>query len=339
MWHRGSLTLLCSSCRYVIRKWHIPILGVDCNANPRHKQALSNPTPRSRGIPKHLTPYIFGKQYPRHPTWRGDHTFVATSKFKSTHKGMANKFNLETMEEEMTIESQATRVKGSEKTGKSTVNLQGLGSRSDITYKRDSDPPSAENYSPKSPTSATQKGDRTPTSPSQRGERIGSSTPKRYDKTFSVALTQALLTSDSKLLHKLLSTKDTASIQDTVSDLTPPLVLALLEFILSGLIKSPNQLYSREGWINTILRVHNSLFTRNSRAKKLLIRLNKYIVGRLAVNKSLLKLKGKVDGLVYMVSMSNRANSAEAAKVDERGGRVGDSGPGNREALVTFTVD
>ncbi|UKK00128.2 hypothetical protein MACK_000198 [Theileria orientalis] len=336
MWHRGSLTLLCSSCRYVIRKWHIPILGVDCNANPRHKQALSNPTPRSRGVPKHLTPYIFGKQYPRHPTWRGDHTFVATSKFK---KRMANKVRFETMEEDMTIESHESQNRGSEKQGKSTGNSQPSGSRSDNTYKSDSDPASVEKDRPRSPTAATQKGDRTPTSPSQKADVLGSSTPKRYDKTFSVALTQALLTSDTKLLHKLLSTKDTASIQDTVSDLTPPLVLALLEFILSCLIKSPNQLYSREGWINSILRVHNSLFTRNNRAKKLLVKLNKYIVGRLAVNKSLLKLKGKVDGLVYMVSMCNRGNATEAAKLGEKSGRVSDSGPGNREALVTFTVD
>ncbi|UKJ87719.2 hypothetical protein MACJ_000159 [Theileria orientalis] len=334
MWHRGSLTLLCSSCRYVIRKWHIPILGVDCNANPRHKQALSNPTPRSRGIPKHLTPYIFGKQYPRHPTWRGDHTFVATSKFK---KRMANKVSFQTMEDR-TIESQESQNKGSEKPGKSTGNSQVPESRKDSTYKRDSDPSSVENDSTKSPTTPTQRGDITPTSPSQE-DRQGSNTPKRYDKTFSVALTQALLTSDTKLLHKLLSTKDTASIQDTVSDLTPPLVLALLEFILTGLVKSPNQLYSREGWINSILRVHNSLFTRNNRAKKLLVRLNKYIVGRLAVNKSLLKLKGKVDGLVYMVSMCNKANAAESAKLRERGGRAGDSGPGSGEALVTFTVD
>ncbi|KYF42596.1 hypothetical protein TGARI_222180 [Toxoplasma gondii ARI] len=70
MWHRGTLSLLCSSCRYVVRKWHVPILGVDCNANPRHKQALSVPAPRSRGIPKHLYPFLVGKQYPRHPRWR-----------------------------------------------------------------------------------------------------------------------------------------------------------------------------------------------------------------------------------------------------------------------------
>ncbi|KAL8427594.1 hypothetical protein Efla_005769 [Eimeria flavescens] len=81
MWHRGVLELLCSSCRYVVRKWHVPILGVDCNANPRHKQALTSPPPRSRGIPKHLTPYLVGKQAPRHPRWRQEHTLRA----KSTH--------------------------------------------------------------------------------------------------------------------------------------------------------------------------------------------------------------------------------------------------------------
>ncbi|KEG04945.1 hypothetical protein YYE_00520 [Plasmodium vinckei vinckei] len=37
-------------------------VGVDCNANPRHKQVLSNPAPRSRGIPKYLEKYIFYKQ-------------------------------------------------------------------------------------------------------------------------------------------------------------------------------------------------------------------------------------------------------------------------------------
>ena len=81
MWHRGVLELLCSSCRYVVRRWHVPVLGVDCNANPRHKQALTSPPPRSRGIPKHLTPYLVGKQAPRHPRWRQDHTTRA----RATH--------------------------------------------------------------------------------------------------------------------------------------------------------------------------------------------------------------------------------------------------------------
>lgn len=81
MWHRGVLELLCSSCRYVVRRWHVPILGVDCNANPRHKQALTSPPPRSRGIPKHLTPYLVGKQAPRHPRWRQDHMLRA----RATH--------------------------------------------------------------------------------------------------------------------------------------------------------------------------------------------------------------------------------------------------------------
>lgn len=81
MWHRGVLELLCSSCRYVVRRWHVPILGVDCSANPRHKQALTSPPPRSRGIPMHLTPYLVGKQAPRHPRWRQEHTLRA----RATH--------------------------------------------------------------------------------------------------------------------------------------------------------------------------------------------------------------------------------------------------------------
>lgn len=81
MWHRGVLELLCSSCRYVVRRWHVPILGVDCNANPRHKQALTSPPPRSRGIPKYLIPYLVGKQAPRHPRWRQDHMIRA----RATH--------------------------------------------------------------------------------------------------------------------------------------------------------------------------------------------------------------------------------------------------------------
>lgn len=81
MWHRGVLELLCSSCRYVVRRWHVPILGVDCSANPRHKQALTSPPPRSRGIPKHLIPYLVGKQAPRHPRWRQEHMLRA----RATH--------------------------------------------------------------------------------------------------------------------------------------------------------------------------------------------------------------------------------------------------------------
>eukprot|EP00931_Biecheleriopsis_adriatica_P031714 TRINITY_DN18562_c0_g1_i1.p1 TRINITY_DN18562_c0_g1~~TRINITY_DN18562_c0_g1_i1.p1 ORF type:complete len:143 (-),score=12.65 TRINITY_DN18562_c0_g1_i1:85-513(-) len=76
--HRGVLKLRCSECRYVIRRWHVPILAVDCNANVRHKQALTNPAIRSRWsaqFPDDLAPWIEGKQYPRHPHYRQENTF------------------------------------------------------------------------------------------------------------------------------------------------------------------------------------------------------------------------------------------------------------------------
>merc|ERR1719373_1245438 len=76
--HRGVLKLHCSECRYIIRRWHVPILAVDCNANPRHKQALTNPAIRSRWsaqFPEHLVPWVEGKQYERRPRYRMDHTW------------------------------------------------------------------------------------------------------------------------------------------------------------------------------------------------------------------------------------------------------------------------
>mmetsp|Transcript_18378 Transcript_18378/g.50432 ORF Transcript_18378/g.50432 Transcript_18378/m.50432 type:complete len:136 (-) Transcript_18378:53-460(-) len=83
--HRGVLKLHCAECRYVIRKWHVPILAVDCNANPRHKQALTNTVPHSRYMaqfPNHLAPWVEGKQYPRHPRYKMDHTFQYLHKTK-----------------------------------------------------------------------------------------------------------------------------------------------------------------------------------------------------------------------------------------------------------------
>jgi len=83
--HRGVLKLICNECRYVIKRWHVPILSVDCNANPRHKQALTNTAPRARPIPEYLLPYLTGKQYPRHPAWRAEKTFVAYTRYKDNH--------------------------------------------------------------------------------------------------------------------------------------------------------------------------------------------------------------------------------------------------------------
>lgn len=83
--HRGVLKLLCSECRYVMKRWNVPILTVDCNANPRHKQALTNPPIRSRWsaqFPEYLAPYVEGKQYPRHPHYRIAETFQCYSKKK-----------------------------------------------------------------------------------------------------------------------------------------------------------------------------------------------------------------------------------------------------------------
>mmetsp|Transcript_12243 Transcript_12243/g.27757 ORF Transcript_12243/g.27757 Transcript_12243/m.27757 type:complete len:136 (+) Transcript_12243:72-479(+) len=81
--HRGVLKLHCSECRYVIRRWHVPILAVDCNANKRHKQAMTNNMPRSRAFaqfPRHLLPWVQGKQYPRFPAYRQGETYQCYSK-------------------------------------------------------------------------------------------------------------------------------------------------------------------------------------------------------------------------------------------------------------------
>mmetsp|Transcript_50859 Transcript_50859/g.143170 ORF Transcript_50859/g.143170 Transcript_50859/m.143170 type:complete len:139 (+) Transcript_50859:66-482(+) len=76
--HRGVLKLHCNECRYIIRRWHVPILAVDCNANPRHKQAMTNTPIRSRWsaqFPDNLAPWVEGKQYPRWPHYRAEWTF------------------------------------------------------------------------------------------------------------------------------------------------------------------------------------------------------------------------------------------------------------------------
>ena len=80
----GVLKLHCAQCRYVVKRWQIPTLGVDCNANSNHNQALSRPPPRSRAVPEHLLPYLTGKQYPKRPAWRQAHLFTSYSKISGT---------------------------------------------------------------------------------------------------------------------------------------------------------------------------------------------------------------------------------------------------------------
>ena len=82
MKHTGVLKLYCDQCRYVVKRWHIPVMGVDCNSNPKHKQAMINPPARSRAIPEHLLPYLSGKQYERHPRWRQERVFQCYSNLK-----------------------------------------------------------------------------------------------------------------------------------------------------------------------------------------------------------------------------------------------------------------
>mmetsp|Transcript_5470 Transcript_5470/g.12904 ORF Transcript_5470/g.12904 Transcript_5470/m.12904 type:complete len:178 (+) Transcript_5470:185-718(+) len=63
----------------------IPSLAVDCSANVRHKQALTNPPIRSRWstqFPEYLRPWVEGKQYPRHPHYRQAFTFQCYHKTK-----------------------------------------------------------------------------------------------------------------------------------------------------------------------------------------------------------------------------------------------------------------
>ncbi|GIX65742.1 small subunit processome component [Babesia caballi] len=132
------------------------------------------------------------------------------------------------------------------------------------------------------------------------------------ERSFSLSLTQALLTADKPLLEKLLQTTDTHAIETTVGDLPPPLALSLLEFICANVIKVPNQLYGREGWINTLLRHNCAFFSQNMRGRAALLKLNKHIKQRLSANQALLRLKGKVDTVVYLSSLAYRKRQREA---------------------------
>jgi len=79
----GVLKLFCAQCRYVVKRWAIPTIAVDCSANSNHNQALTRPPPRSRAVPDHLMPYLTGKQYPKSPAWRQQHLFTSYSKFSA----------------------------------------------------------------------------------------------------------------------------------------------------------------------------------------------------------------------------------------------------------------
>ncbi|AFZ80399.1 hypothetical protein BEWA_032520 [Theileria equi strain WA] len=164
--------------------------------------------------------------------------------------------------------------------------------------------------------------------PPKETEEESDASKKTGKKSFSVSLVQALLTCDKKLLEKLLSTTDSSSIEDTVAELTPPLVLSLIEFISSNLIKSPNQLYSREGWINALLRRHCYFFANNTQGKEALLKLNRHIHLRLATNKALLRLKGKVDSVVYLSSLHAKKRNIESIERKNA-----------QEALVVFNED
>lgn len=132
------------------------------------------------------------------------------------------------------------------------------------------------------------------------------------DRSFSVSLTQALLTADKALLEQLLHTGDSRAIEDTVADLPAPLALSLLEFICSNMIRAPNQLYGREGWINALLRHNSTFFSQNSRGRAVLLKLNNHIRQRLSANQALLRLKGKVDTVVYLSSIAYKKKQREA---------------------------
>ncbi|CAD7970062.1 unnamed protein product [Amoebophrya sp. A120] len=84
---KGVLKLHCSECRYVIKRRNVPILGVDCNANVRHKQLMTNPPKQSRPVPDWLEPWLEGHQLPRHPRWKMDFTsaYFTKAKYRNTH--------------------------------------------------------------------------------------------------------------------------------------------------------------------------------------------------------------------------------------------------------------
>ncbi|GFE55404.1 hypothetical protein BaOVIS_028080 [Babesia ovis] len=132
------------------------------------------------------------------------------------------------------------------------------------------------------------------------------------ERSLSVSLSQALLTADKVLLESLLQTNDPQTIEATVADLPPSLALSLLEFICSNVIKVPNQLYGREGWINTLLRHNCVFFSQNASGRATLQKLNRHIKQRLSANQALLRLKGKVDTVVYMSTIESRKRQREA---------------------------
>lgn len=86
----GAIKLHCSSCRYVIRRYHVPLLGVDCNANVRHKQTMSTTAKRPRPIPEYLQGYLEGNQCPRHPFWKAGWTHSHWQKRRQRTFGPGN---------------------------------------------------------------------------------------------------------------------------------------------------------------------------------------------------------------------------------------------------------
>lgn len=78
---RGEITIFgCFLFKmYILIYFYYKFIGVDCNANPRHKQVLSNPAPRSRGIPKYLEKYIFYKQAVRNPVYKSQFITMYTA--------------------------------------------------------------------------------------------------------------------------------------------------------------------------------------------------------------------------------------------------------------------
>ncbi|EDO05521.2 Dip2/Utp12 family protein [Babesia bovis T2Bo] len=145
----------------------------------------------------------------------------------------------------------------------------------------------------------------------QHGEGHKDTDAGKSGKSLSVSLTQALLTSDKALLESMLQTTDIHTIEATVADMPSSLALSLLEFICSNVIRVPNQLYGREGWINTLLRHNCAFFSQNTAGRATLLKLNKHIKQRLSANQALLRLKGKVDTVVYLSSIETRKRQRE----------------------------
>jgi hypothetical protein len=130
-------------------------------------------------------------------------------------------------------------------------------------------------------------------------------------------LSQAITSLDKELLDRCLRVRDRKMISSTVSRLEPSVILPLLKIVIGRCQNKPNDSLYLIEWIRSCLVIHSSYLLSLDQVSSELAQLYNVLESRISNFESLLKLSGRLDGILVHGTIESNQNQEPMIEFDE----------------------